>query len=165
VRQEYPEVEYFRGIEVQTRGALHDHSMVWSPVPLEKTWLREVAMDAGFGHSLDLADVQPGSKREAYYVSKYVTKATDARADVPWLGEVVDTSTGEVGVGQVEARYRTWSMSRKWGDTMATVRAAASEYARKKRHELGARSEGEALAALAAVLGAVTTIPEAANSP
>jgi hypothetical protein len=107
-------------------------------------------MDAGFGHSLDLVPVAPGSKREAYYVSKYVTKATDARDEVPWRGEVVDVATGEVTMGLVSARYRTWSMSREWGMTMADVRAEAAVYAAKKRQE----RESESLAAALMALGA-----------
>lgn len=122
-RELSPAVEYFRGVEVQERGALHDHAMVWSPVPLSKNRLRGMAMRAGFGHSLDLAPAPPGSKRAAYYVSKYVTKATDSRELVPWWGEVVDLDSGEVTEGVIAGRYRTWSMSRGWGLTMAAVRA------------------------------------------
>ena len=122
-RELSPELEYFRGVEVQSRGALHDHAMVWSPVPLQRNVLRGMAIRAGFGHSLDLAPAPPGSKRAAYYVAKYVTKATDARESVPWHGQLVDRETGEVTEGLVDGRYRTWSMSRRWGLTMAAVRA------------------------------------------
>jgi hypothetical protein len=132
MRRDVPELQYFRGVEVQKRGALHDHAMVWSPVPLSKTRLRSLAMAAGFGHELDLADCVPGSKKAAYYVSKYVTKATDSRDLVPWIGQVIDYETGEVTEGLVPGRYRTWSMSREWGLTMRDVRAEASVYARAK---------------------------------
>ena len=133
MKREYPEVQFFRGVEVQKRGALHDHAMVWSPVPLDKKTLRGFAMRAGFGHSLDLALCAPGSKKAAYYVSKYVTKATDARGEVPWVVDHVDRETGVVHRLESDGKYRTWSMSKKWGLTMAQVRAAAREYAEVRR--------------------------------
>lgn len=135
LRQAYPDAQYFRGVEVQTRGALHDHAMVWSAEPLPLSWVRELAMDCGFGHSVDLAPCIPGSRKAAYYVAKYVTKATDSRESVPWIGERLDVRTGEVTVGLVPGRYRTWSTSREWGTTMAAVREAAREYAASKRAE------------------------------
>lgn len=165
LRQAHPSVEFFRGVEVQDRGALHDHALVRSSTPLGVKQLREMAMAAGFGHSVDLAPVVPGSKQCAYYVSKYVTKATDLRDDVPWLGEVVDPETGEVTMAEVPARYRTWSMSREWGSTMAAVRAEAAVYARAKRAALDAAAAAEALSVLTAVLGHVEPVPPAANDP
>lgn len=150
-RELSPSLEYFRGVEVQVRGALHDHAMVWSPVPLGKTKLRGLAMRAGFGHSLDLAPAPPGSKRAAYYVSKYVTKATDVRDSVPWLPDgfvpvidqvegvvLLNPDTGEVRPGQ--ARYRTWSMSRQWGLTMAAVRAECRAWVAARELELEERA-------------------------
>lgn len=93
-------------------------------------------MAAGFGHSIDLAPAPPGSKRAAYYVSKYVTKATDSRDSVPWWGEVIDYDTGEVTEDVVPGRYRTWSMSREWGLTMAAVRAEALELVRAREQAM-----------------------------
>ena len=140
LRREYPALEFFRGVEVQGRGALHDHAMIWSPRPLRRSVVKELAMRAGFGHSVDLVEVRPGSKRAAYYVSKYITKATDSRSAVPWWGQVIDYRTGEVTEDLVAGRYRTWSMSRQWGLTMAAVRAEAREWARAKRDaEFGER--------------------------
>lgn len=136
LRRLHPGLEFFRGVEPQQRGALHDHAMLWSPVPIRRPNVKALAMAAGFGHSIDLVECSPGSKRAAYYVSKYVTKATDQRASVPWWGDRIDFSTGEVTEGLVdEARYRTWSMSRQWGLTMAAVRAEAAAYAACKRRE------------------------------
>jgi hypothetical protein len=124
-----------RVVEVQGRGALHDHLLVWSPVPLDGKWLREVAMDSGFGHASagpvrpgkrgGLELLAPGSRAAARYVGKYVTKATDARDDVPWTVETVDRATGLVLRRDVPGRYRCWASSRKWGDSMAVVRARA----------------------------------------
>lgn len=129
MRREYPDVQFMRGVEVQTRGALHDHALIWSPAPLSKSYLKALAMRAGFGHSLDLAVCEPGSKRAAYYVSKYVTKATDSREQVPWVIDQVDQETGVVDRLEVAGRYRTWSCSREWGMTMAQARAEAAAYA------------------------------------
>jgi hypothetical protein len=139
--------------------------MVWSPVPLDRAWLREVAMDAGFGHSVDLAVCVPGSRKASYYVSKYVTKATDARAAVPWATDFVDVQTGEVYRADGPGRYRTWSMSREWGSTMATVRARAAAYAGVKRQESDERAHEQALLLIAGVLGGVETVPDSTAGP
>ncbi len=158
LRREYPSVQFFRGVEVQKRGALHDHAMTHADEPLDLVLIRRLAIRAGFGHSVDLAPCVPGSRKAAYYVSKYVTKATDSREVVPWLGERVDLKTGEVSVGLVPGRYRTWSMSREWGDTMATVRTRAGEYARMVAGHVSDLRHSEALELLAGALGA-TTLP------
>ena len=138
LRQDVPELEFLRGIEVQRRGALHDHALLWSPVPLTAHRLRALAISAGFGHSLDLKPLAPGSRRAAYYVSKYVTKACDSRDSVPWWGEYVDCASGEIREGQITAPYRTWSASRGWGLTMAEVRAVCREHARVRADQLHA---------------------------
>jgi hypothetical protein len=102
---------------------------------------------------VDLAPIEPGSKRCAYYVSKYVTKATDSRDLVPWLAEVFDPDTGEVTWQVIAGRYRTWSMSQQWGSTMAQVRAASSAYAQLKAAEAASRDLERALATVSDVLG------------
>lgn len=164
LRRDHPELQFFRGVEVQTRGALHDHAMVWSPRPLAKRRLRELALAAGFGHSVDLAPAPPGSKRAAYYVSKYVSKSTDSRSDVPWWGTTVeiDIDTGEVveHEGPVDGRYRTWSMSREWGMTMAAARAHARAFVAAREAEMAA---GALMTVLCAFPGAIVT--EATQSP
>lgn len=128
IRREFPWVEFMRGVEVQTRGALHDHVIAWSPA---RQWdvrvLRELAIRAGFGHEVDVAPCAPKSLRAAYYVSKYVTKACDVREQVAWAGDVVDLDTGEISRGRIPARYRTWSCSRNWGLTMKEIRVLARE--------------------------------------
>lgn len=163
LRRLVPGLEFFRGVEVQKRGALHDHAMVWSPKPLSVKVIRELALAAGFGHSVDLAPAPSGSKQAAYYVSKYVTKATDSREDVPWLaaGHVleadegghlvdVDTLTGETRPAR--ASYRTWSCSRQWGLTMAAVRSECALVAAELRRELEMRQMSEFVAGLGDVL-------------
>lgn len=145
LRQGVPELVFIRGVEVQQRGALHDHAIVHSPVPLDVEELRALAMRAGFGHSIDLAPIEPGSRKAAYYISKYVTKACDSRESVPWVAETVDELTGEIRVRPVTARYRTWSSSRQWGLTMAAVRSICAAQARARAERL--RQESVALVA------------------
>lgn len=127
LKQDHPSIEYMRGCEVQDgahtdgigRGALHDHIVFRSLTEVTEAELRKIALDAGFGHSVKLLPIRPGSTQEAYYVSKYLTKSADSRAEVPW----VDLVTGEV----VPGRYRTWSCSQKWGDSMTVIRQAAHD--------------------------------------
>lgn len=127
-------LQYFRAVEVQDgkrrddgegRGALHLHVLVWSPRRLDLRTLRRLAMGAGFGHSVKLDMLTPGSKAAARYVAKYVTKSADDRELVPWIGDLVDPDSGVVYQDQVTPTYRTWSQSAKWGTTMAAIRTAA----------------------------------------
>jgi hypothetical protein len=161
-RELSPTAEFMRGVEVQKRGALHDHVIIWSPVPLTKKQLKALALRAGFGHSIDLVPVQPGSKKIAYYISKYVTKATDARGVVPWWGIThVDFETGEVTEGLVRnAPYRTWSMSRGYGLKMADIRARGLAYVKI----LEAKAAEAGVVRLLAAFGGQLT-PIAVGSP
>jgi hypothetical protein len=153
------DAQYFRGVEVQQRGAIHDHAMIRTKVELEERAIRTLAMAAGFGHSVKLVPVEPGSTREAYYVSKYITKAADSRSAVPWMADVVDEDSGEVTRELVDGRYRTWSMSREWGLRMADVVADAAAWVAQRR-------ETEALAALWAGFGdGLVLIPSAVVPP
>lgn len=137
LRREYPGLEFFRGVEVQGRGALHDHAMTWSPAPIDKQKIRKLAIRAGFGHSIDLAPTPAGSMRAAHYVSKYVTKASDSRGDVPWfIASGTDMDTGEVFDVLGPGRYRTWSMSRGWGMTMSAVKAEARAFVQAQQAAL-----------------------------
>jgi hypothetical protein len=160
LRRDYEGLQFMRGVEVQNRGALHDHAMVWSPVPLNLVDVRKRAMAAGFGHSVDLAPCAPGSRKAAYYVSKYVTKATDSREQVPWAADVVDFRTGEVSRGLVPGRYRTWSCSRGWGLRMADVVAQAREYAMTKAAADREAEVDAAILVLAAVFGPVEPLAD-----
>jgi hypothetical protein len=127
-------MRYFRAVEVQDgkrrddgagRGALHLHLLVWSPRAMNVKTIRGLAISAGFGHSVQLDRLAPGSKNAAYYVSKYVTKSADSREDVPWIGERVDPVTGTVYEDEVPATFRTWSQSATWGKTLSDIRQAA----------------------------------------
>ena len=96
LRRAYPGLEFFRGVEVQDgkrrrdgvgRGALHLHVLVRLPVGsfgLSLERLRDLAMSAGFGHSVDIRQSPDGQSSFAHYVSKYVGKACDEREVVPW---------------------------------------------------------------------------------
>ena len=121
-------LQYFRGVEVQKRGALHLHVLVrLGPRGLvlnhhEREKLRELAMHHGFGHEVRCEAVRDGGA--SGYVAKYVSKAVADRGEVPWRR--VDNATGEV---RLKASYRTWSCSRRWGQTMAAVIAEQVEWA------------------------------------
>jgi hypothetical protein len=128
---------YFRAVETQDgkrrpdslggRGALHLHVPVRFPYVVSLRTLRRLAIQAGFGHSVDLQLIAPGSAhaaKVAAYVSKYVTKACDSRDDVPWAAEHTDPWTGEVRLVDARPTYRTWSQSRTWGKTLAELRRA-----------------------------------------
>jgi len=138
LRQDHPGAEFFRGIEVQKRGALHHHALVWSPKRLTLQWVRTLAVGVGYGHSVDLQPIDAASRSAAGYVTKcvagYVTKARGERKTVPWLD--VDHRTGVIRRGEGEARYRTWSKSRGWGLTMAAVRAISAEQVRARQERV-----------------------------
>jgi hypothetical protein len=135
MRRQYPGFQFMRGVEPQSgdrrrdhmgRGALHDHWLADADIPILESTVRKLAMRAGFGHSVKVLPVEQGSKREAYYVSKYITKASDQRSAVPWRADVIDPVTGELHEGQlVDGRYRTWSTSRRWGLTLGQARYCA----------------------------------------
>lgn len=116
------DLEYLRAVEIQRRGALHLHVLMWSPAPLDERAMRKKAVRVGFGHEVDIAYVKPGSRKHAYYVAKYVTKACDQRDDVPWTVDELDEETGELRPLHTVASYRTWSSSQGWGLTMKEVR-------------------------------------------
>lgn len=126
---------YFRAVEVQDgkrredaagRGALHLHVLVRSDYVMSDRTLRKLAVDAGFGHSLTLDELAPGSRKAAHYVSKYVSKSCDMRDDVPWLVEDLDPVTGET-IEKTVPTFRTWSQSRAWGKSMRELRLIARQ--------------------------------------
>jgi len=144
LRREHPSLVYLRAVEVQKRGALHLHVLVLVDVDLDPVHVQSLAMAAGFGCTLDVAPLEPGTSKAARYVAKYVTKACDQRESVPWHRERIDYDTGEV-TEQTDATYRTWSSSRTWGITMAEVVAAsrrAAERAAARRAECERSPDG-----------------------
>jgi hypothetical protein len=136
------DLEYFKAAEVQRRGALHYHVLLrrehGGVLAVSTGALRRLALRHGFGHSVDVQHVQPG---HAAYVAKYVGKAADARPDVPWCGKRwtggawVRKDTGEIcsrprrEVASYAPTYRTWTASRRWGDSMASIKACQAHYA------------------------------------
>lgn len=127
-------IKYFKAVEVQKRGALHLHVLirVESPCEIRVSAVRALAIRHGFGHSVDLQKVT--DNRAAWYVSKYVTKCADERELVPYLHR----KTGELGPG----RWRAWTSSRVWGESMASVRASQAAWVRERteRRTQGAES-------------------------
>jgi hypothetical protein len=95
--------------------------------PLDPQQVQALAMAAGFGCVVDVEALKPGDTRAATYASKYVSKSTDQRGEVPW--ETLDTKTGELEV-VADARYRTWSASQDWGLTMKVIDEAIRDAAR-----------------------------------
>jgi len=144
---------YWRGVEIQDgkrckkgcegRGAIHYHGLIWSANPLDPQEVQVLAMRAGFGCVMDIQPIRAGDTRAAAYASKYVSKATDQRGQVPW--ETLDTETGEL-VEVKDARYRTWACSRDWGLTMKVIDQAIRDAARKRAAALLALAETGALA-------------------
>lgn len=127
-------VEYSAAKEIQARGALHLHVPIrfggWSERLNRRDrsgcpfLIKKLAMRHGFGHSVDLREVAGDDiERVSWYPAKYVSKAAAARDDAPYMHPV----TGELGRG----RWRTWTASRNWGDTMAAIRAAQRAWAQE----------------------------------
>ena len=118
-------LSYFRATEVQDRGALHFHVIirVESPCKIRVSEVRKLAIRHNFGHAVDVRPVE--DKRAAWYVAKYVTKCSDERELVPYLNR----RTGELGPG----RWRTWTSSRSWGESMRSLRASQRDWVLEQR--------------------------------
>lgn len=116
------DVQFFKVWEPQSRGALHSHSMMRTDEPMTErrfaAAVKAAALRWGFGEQVkvemvNLADTLQAAK-VAGYCAKYSSKGADALPAVRRLNCV----TGEVRQGG----YRSWSSSRRWGDTMAAVK-------------------------------------------
>ncbi len=149
----YSGLIYLRVVEIQERGAIHLHVLVWTPIPLVLNEVQTLAMLAGFGCVIDYERSE--GTGHATYVSKYATKATDQRQDVPWEEDKVDRATGEVQA-VTDARYRNWSCSRDWGLTMKALEAGIREAAQKRAAVL---AESPTLATGFAVSPACRSVP------
>lgn len=139
LKQVYPEIEYVRAVEVQRRGLLHHHVVVWSPVEVDPTEVQGISLKAGYGCVFDLAPLD-NAEKASRYLAKYVSKAVDQRSDVPWLSHKVDTETGEM-IPVRTPTYRAGQASRGWDVKMADLRAAArhaAAVAARRRRELEA---------------------------
>lgn len=116
-------LDYVRVVEVQRRGLIHLHVVLWSPKPLAAQAVQTMALAAGFGCVMDLAPLDSADKT-ARYLAKYVTKSVDVRGSVPWVRHHVDRATGEVE-SNYEPTFRAWSSSRSWPVRMADLVAAS----------------------------------------
>lgn len=134
------DAQFFRGVEVQARGALHFHVLLRMTrsgmARLRADYrardphcpLRALVVSRGFGHAVDLKvlDGSPEAlRRLSTYVAKYVSKAVDERHDVPW------TPDSDKPERCTRATYRPWSASRAWGKTMREIRAAQVVFMRR----------------------------------
>ena len=140
LRRRYPDLDFHRAAEFQdgkrggqARMLLHLHVTVAYTGTLDLQWIRDRAIDAGFGCGVDwLPEVKPG------YVAKYVTKSLDDMRDAPWSES--SCVTGEI-VPAATPRLRTWSCSQSWPVTMRVItetnRRQAAAWA------LGLRALGE----------------------
>ena len=148
LRRLHPGAEYYRGVEVQKRGAIHLHVILWTQEPADVRELQQLALAAGFGCNvkLDVAHTEGEARRFSSYVTKYVTKSVDDRGDAPWVK--LDDDTGELT--DQPANFRTWSQSRGFGCTMKEHTDAIA--AQRKRSLTAAL---EAIALCADTLGAV----------
>lgn len=120
------ELQYFRVVEIQDRGAIHLHVLVRVPdgAHLDPYEVQRLALAAGFGCNVDLTPM--ADARAARYVAKYAAKGYCERASVPWRDVVLDRETGELRTRQIAA-YRTVSQSQGWGLTLKEIRAQIRE--------------------------------------
>jgi hypothetical protein len=114
-------------VETQRRGLLHRHVLLFTDSALSFREVQRVAVAAGYGCVIDVEPVR-SSDKAARYISKYVTKASNDRAVVPW--ETLDLETGELEGKR--PTYRLWSSSRRWGVTMREMRAVQAAQARQR---------------------------------
>jgi hypothetical protein len=128
----HDDVQYFRGVEPQRRGALHDHVLVRcrGDVVAMGERVRQLAIRHGFGHEMKLVWMRAG---DPSYIAKYVSDACNELANVEWL----DVQTGEITRG---ARCRTWTASRRWGLTRKELKRQQAAWCRRTAAE---RQAGE----------------------
>lgn len=123
------DVQFFKTWELQRRGALHLHSMMRPDGMISdrrfRACIRLAASRYGFGGQVDvqvfsLSDTQAAA-RSAGYVAKYASKSSDDLCTV----DRVDFDTGEF----MPVGLRSWSSSRRWGDTMASIKLRRCQWA------------------------------------
>lgn len=123
------DIQYFGSWETQQRGLLHRHTLIHAPgVTLKRmaVFIRSLARKHGFGTRSDVQHISGGDARSmartAGYIASYVTKGGERAS-------TLDLGTGEFrpdGKG-----YRPWSASRRWGSTLASVRAERRNWCRE----------------------------------
>jgi hypothetical protein len=127
----YDGMAYIGAVEVQKRGALHRHLMIWTPEPLVPAEVQALAQEAGYGCVFDVQPVDD-VRKAARYVSKYITKSAGDRGNVPWTAEVLDEQTGELRELSTVPTFRTWSSSQNWGFTVKGLREVMMQQARAR---------------------------------
>jgi len=122
-------VQFCGAWEVQGRGALHRHVLMWCPGVTQKRFRAAVRLCAhryGFGRQHDVQAVSGDDAREiarkAGYCAAYCTKGGDR-------AKLLNTETGEIRRGG----YRPWSASRGWGQTMKAIRAEQRAWVQEQR--------------------------------
>jgi hypothetical protein len=151
---------YIGAVETQKRGVLHRHLVINVDRPLTPEEVGALAMTAGYGCVHDL-QVIASAQKAAWYISKYVTKSSGDRGNVPWRADVVDEQTGEIRRMETSPTFRTWSAAQSWGFTLKGLREIARAQAQARARYL------EELAQLLAS-ETVESVPElvaAAHSP
>ena len=143
-RQTKLDVQFAGTWETQARGALHRHALIWCAGITDRRFRAAVRLCAsryGFGRQFDVQLISSSDAREqarkAGYCAAYVTKAGERAT-------TMSVETGELKVGG----YRTWSASRRWGQTIKYIRAEQRAWAEEHR-------QGRPEAANAAPGGAV----------
>jgi hypothetical protein len=145
------DVQFFKAVEPQSRGALHLHVMFrLSGVEVQEddfaAVLRSQAQRWAFGPKTDVQPVEMSDglqvARTAGYCSKYAAKTADADR------RFVNPETGEV----VRLRARAWSKSGEWGDTMRGIEAGRRLWAASAGVQLAPASGALAQPASAASL-------------
>lgn len=122
---------YIGAVEVQKRGALHRHVVINVDRVLLPAEIQALALAAGYGCVFDL-QVLTSAAQVSRYISKYVTKSSGARGNVPWLADVTDRDTGEVRTLHTTPTFRTWSAAHSWGFTKKGLRDIARAQARAR---------------------------------
>jgi hypothetical protein len=107
--------------ETQERGMLHRHSLVSAAGVSHKRMavcVRSLARKHGFGTRSDVQSITAEEgraiSRASGYIASYVTKGGERASLMDWrTSEIREDGRG----------YRAWSQTRRWGPTLASVRA------------------------------------------
>jgi hypothetical protein len=117
---------------------LHGHLLIVRsdglPLVVTRKELRRLLLKHGFGHKVMWRVIDDAGKASRY-VAKYVAKGVSQRGRVAWRKVRRD------GTVQCTATYRTWTTSRRWGLSMAAVRAARRDAAAARRAALAFTDE------------------------
>jgi uncharacterized protein YbjQ (UPF0145 family) len=163
--REFPGFQFFRAVELQVRGVIHLHVIVWSPGRrITATAVQPLALAAGFGCNVKVTHSGEDVARFARYVTKYVTKSVDGRGDCPW--DVLDPVTGELRASA--ATYKAWSQSLGFGCRMREHEDAIRSQRRRAAERLRLAADAghaEAVGLVLGLLGGSLLTTEGAPNP